>query len=160
VSDDLTLVPLGPFAFEAAPTSIDARCGRLRFQPKNGQIVCCARGACIDGRARLEIVARASLRWSSEGPMQHDPAPSGIVERLADVRLGEVVACAALDDVRGGVRGDACGIRRLAREANRREDEWLLARDRRSDARAAHPSRPRAAPQDVEVMHMSVMHHA
>lgn len=133
---DVTIVPVGPFDVEGAPTSIDARCARFGWKPSpNAAIatdapVCCARGALIDGRARLEIARRANLRWSGEWPSQLDAAPSGIVERLGDVEVivdGQTfTACAALEDARGGVRGDACALRRLAREAGLREDAWLL----------------------------------
>lgn len=129
-TSELTIVPLGPFDVEGAPASLDARCARLAWKPEGAAPVCCARGAMIDGRAKLEIARRATLRWSSEGPMQHDPAPSGIVERLADVEItpgGErALACAALEDPSRGVDGEGCCIRRLAREAELQEGAWLL----------------------------------
>jgi hypothetical protein len=129
-SSDLAIVPLGPFAVEGAPTSMDARCARLAWRPTSDAPVCCARGAKIDGRAKLEIARRATMKWSDEGPVQHDPAPSGIVERFADVEItlgGErLSACAALEEITDGVDGRGCGVRRLAREASSREDAWLL----------------------------------
>lgn len=127
---DLSIVPLGPFASEGAPTSIDARCARFGLSWPSERPLCCARGALIDGRARIELVARVTLRWSSEGPMQHGPAPSGIVERLDDVPFLEGVSCAAFDPqlagASGGVRGDGCSIRALARSSSLREDVYLL----------------------------------
>jgi hypothetical protein len=133
-TSDVAILPLGPFsgagAIEGAPASIDARCARLAWRPRGASPVCCARGARIDGRAKLEIARRAKLEWSDAGPIQDDTAPSGIVERLADVEItlgGErATACAALEDPAGGVDGRGCALRRGAREASVREDAWLL----------------------------------
>ncbi|MEO7093491.1 MAG: hypothetical protein ABI175_09585, partial [Polyangiales bacterium] len=130
-SDGLAIVPLGPFASPDAPTALDARCARLSLRSADERPLCCARGALVDGRARLEIVKRLPLSWSREGPHQHDPAPSGIVERLADVPWidSTLTCCSALDLTvpGGGVRGDGCRIRQAARDAGEREDAWLLA---------------------------------
>jgi hypothetical protein len=130
-SDGLAIVAVGPFDDPAAPTSLDARCARLSLRWPDDRPVCCARGALIDGRALLSIRKRLPLAWSGEGPRQHDPAPSGIVERLADVAFVDeprVQCCSALDVAvpHGGVRGDGCRIRGAARSAGEREDVWLL----------------------------------
>jgi len=133
-TSDVAILPLGPFASEGAtegaPSSLDARCARLAWRPKGAAPVCCARGARIDGRAKLEVTKYVKLVWSAAGPTQDDAAPSGIVERLMDVEItlgGErATACAALEDPSGGVNGEGCALRRIAREAALREDAWLL----------------------------------
>jgi hypothetical protein len=129
-SDGLAIVALGPFDDAGAPIALDARCARLALRWPDDRPLCCARGALVDGRARLSIVKRLSLAWSPEGPLQHDPAPSGIVERLADEPWKQGISCcSALDRgvESGGVRGDGCRIRALARDAGEQEDVWLLA---------------------------------
>ncbi len=129
-SDGLAIIPIGPFAAPDAPTSLDARCARLSLSWADDRPLCCARGAAIDGRARLQLVKHLSLAWSPDGPTQHDPAPSGIVERLADEPWGAgLVCCSALDRavVNGAVLGDGCRIRAAARSVGEREDVWLLA---------------------------------
>ena len=127
---ELAFIPVGPFAVEGAPTLLDARCVRLALVWPTSRPLCCAHGVDIDARARLQLVRRVSLRWSTEGPRQRDSAPSGVVARLDDVewtwRSDVVRACAALADPAGGVRGDGCVIRSGARDAGLAEDVWLL----------------------------------
>ena len=133
-SDGLAIVTLGAFDEPAARevTALDARCARSSLRWPDDRPCCCARGALVDGRARLQVVQRLSLEWSS-GPRQHDPAPSGIVERLADVPWtgapATLTCCSALDVgvPRGGVRGEGCRIRAAASAAGLTDDAWLLS---------------------------------
>jgi len=128
-SDGLAIIPIGSFGEPGAPTSLDARCARLSLSWESDHPLCCARGAAIDGRARLQLVKHLSLAWSPEGPRQHDPAPSGIVERLADEPWGDGLSCcSALDRgiANGAVLGEGCRIRAAARSAGEREEAWLL----------------------------------
>lgn len=104
-----------------APDSIDARAARLSFRPISNAPVCCARGAPIDVRQKLGLDRIASFSWSPEGPILDGIAPSGVIERLADVPH-----CAALLRADGGVRGEGCGIRAASIAAQLREDQFLL----------------------------------
>lgn len=131
-SGEIAVAPLEGMP-EGAPSAIDARAARLALSWASNDPLCCARGAPIDGRSRIELVrARPDLRWSSEGPIIDGGAPSGIVERLAEQSWGAlpVLACAALDATiageAGGVRGDGCSIRGTARALGRPEDHFLL----------------------------------
>lgn len=127
---ELAIVPVGPFASPGAPTTVDARCARLALAWPSPRPLCCARGADVDVRARLALRRTVSVRWSGEGPRQDDGAPSGVVERLAEVewtRGADVArACAALADPSSGVRGEGCALRAGARDAGLSEDAWLL----------------------------------
>jgi hypothetical protein len=101
-----------------APEAIDARAARLSFRPLNDAPVCCARGAPIDVRQKLGLDRLKTFRFDG-GPVIDGLAPSGVIERLADVPH-----CAALEGE--GVRGTGCGIRRVSLEHQLREDVFLL----------------------------------
>jgi hypothetical protein len=106
-----------------APTAIDARAARWAFRPAGEATpVCCARGAPIDARHKPALARLwPELGWSPEGPTIEGIAPSGVVHRLASVPH-----CGALLAIDGGVRGEACGLRDLARRNELREDAFLL----------------------------------
>jgi hypothetical protein len=114
---------------EGAPDTMDVRCVRLSLSWPTDAPLCCARGAAIDLRAKMELIrVRPDLPWSNEGPQIDGVAKSGVIDRLADRAVGERSACGALDPAidGGGVRGDGCSIRSAARSAGHREDVWLL----------------------------------
>lgn len=106
---------------DGVPDVIDARCARLAFMWSSNEPVCCRHGAPIDVRSKLGLVKLASFTWSNEGPVLDNDAPSGVIERFADVPH-----CAALTDPNGGVRGEACGVRIASRANQLREDVFLL----------------------------------
>lgn len=101
-----------------APEAIDARAARLAFVPISTLPVCCARGAPIDVRQKLALDKLHMFRFV-EGPVIDGAAPSGVIERL-----GDDPHCAALEGE--GVWGEGCGIRRVSRAHQLREDVFLL----------------------------------
>lgn len=115
---------------EGAPDQLDARCARLGLAWASDLPLCCARGAPIDARAKLALARLVQLPWSPEGPILDGAAPSGVIERLADVTwsASDPTCCGALDRgvPGGGVRGDGCAIRAAARAHDVREDLLLL----------------------------------
>lgn len=118
VSSDLAVLRVDGMP-EGVPDTIDARCARLGFVWSSSSPVCCAHGAPIDVRSKLGLVKIARFEWSPEGPILDNDAPSGVIERFADMPH-----CAALEGE--GVRGEGCGVRRASREHSLREDLYLL----------------------------------
>jgi len=123
VSSDLAVMRVDGMP-DGVPDTIDARCARLAFVWSSSDPVCCARGAAIDVRSKLGLVKLATFAWSGEGPVLDNDAPSGVIERFADVHTNTVLHCAALQG--DGVRGEGCGVRRASREHQLREDVYLL----------------------------------
>jgi hypothetical protein len=127
-SRDLTLLPIGPFADPGAPTAIDARCARLSLAWPHARPLCCATGARIDVRAKIDLERLGiAIAFSQEPPLLDDRAPSGVFQRIADSTIAGQPSCAALDDdvAGGGVMGDGCSLRRRARERGLAEDRFL-----------------------------------
>lgn len=119
-----------PGAPVGAPTSMDARCARLALVWSGDAPLCCARGAAIDARAKMEMAGSVRLEWAKETPVLVDAAPSGVIARLADVPWAATIGCAALDaaiaGTAGGVDGSGCKIRVAAHKSGRAQDAWLL----------------------------------
>jgi hypothetical protein len=122
VSSDLAVLFIDGMP-EGVPDTIDARCARLSFSWTSTDPVCCAHGAPIDVRSKIGLQKIASFAWAPDGPILDNDAPSGVIERLADLPN-----CAALDPniANGGVRGDGCGVRLASRAQAIREDLYLL----------------------------------